>query len=137
MEIEGVEELSTAELARYGQALDAHPRHPRLRRSKEGGLCAYTCSRRAARHAGIDEREAVAKAARTYRGAGSIQHSRDRVAKIQESFNVLQDSLDVLVGHALSEDGELALRRATTGARIDKSSTGAPPATEEVAKEVG
>eukprot|EP00959_Pyramimonas_sp_CCMP1952_P147182 3080508-Pyramimonas_sp.AAC.1 len=71
-------------MARHVHAQDANPR------------CA-------ARFEGADEREAVTKAARTNTSAGSIQHSRDRVAKFQESFNVLKDSLDVLVGYALSE----------------------------------
>eukprot|EP00959_Pyramimonas_sp_CCMP1952_P386591 8102010-Pyramimonas_sp.AAC.1 len=47
--------------------------------------------------------------------------------------------MDVLVGFALSEEGLLALRRSMEGAGvgIDPESTGAPPATEAGAKEVG
>eukprot|EP00959_Pyramimonas_sp_CCMP1952_P328027 6867258-Pyramimonas_sp.AAC.1 len=76
-------------------------------------------------------------AARLNEGAGSIQHSRNRVAKFRESFDVLKESLDALAGYAPSEDGELALRRAAEGAGAvaGPSSTGAPPATEAVAAE--
>eukprot|EP00959_Pyramimonas_sp_CCMP1952_P359380 7525144-Pyramimonas_sp.AAC.1 len=81
-------------MARYGHGLGARPRCPALRRGVEGGLCACACSRCAARREGVGEREAVAKAARTNKGAGSIQHSRDRVAKFQEFSNVHEDSLD-------------------------------------------
>eukprot|EP00959_Pyramimonas_sp_CCMP1952_P394164 8259019-Pyramimonas_sp.AAC.1 len=87
MGIGWVEELSTAELARCGHALGANPWRPRLRCGKGEGLCACACSRCVARREGMGEREAVAKAAGTNEGAGSIRHSRDRVTKLQESFN--------------------------------------------------
>eukprot|EP00959_Pyramimonas_sp_CCMP1952_P123148 2574446-Pyramimonas_sp.AAC.1 len=78
MKTECVEELSEAEMACYGQALDANPGRPALRWGKEGGQRVHACSNCAAKRDGIDEREAAAKAARLNEGVGSIQHSRDR-----------------------------------------------------------
>eukprot|EP00959_Pyramimonas_sp_CCMP1952_P385745 8084350-Pyramimonas_sp.AAC.1 len=58
MEIERVEELSGAELARYGQALGASLGCLRLRCGKQGGLRANSCSRCAAGRRDVDGREA-------------------------------------------------------------------------------
>eukprot|EP00959_Pyramimonas_sp_CCMP1952_P190070 3976378-Pyramimonas_sp.AAC.1 len=69
MEIELVEELSDAEMARYMPALEANPRCPRLRCGKQNSLCAYSFARCEARHENIVEREAVTKTARTNNGA--------------------------------------------------------------------
>ena len=116
-----------------------NPNYPKLRHGNAGHVRVYTCSRCVAMEEGSDESVVVARLARSNRGPSSISHGLRRVAKFKECFDEVKINMNVLVGFALSEDGELALRRATVGVGvgIEPSSTGAPPATEEVAAEVG
>ena len=88
---------------------------------------------------GADERTIVTRISRVNKGASSIKHSMDRVDKFKQCQREAKTHLQVVLGFCLSGDGRLAFRRATegVGVGIDPSSTGAPPGTEEVAKEVG
>ena len=136
---EYVERLSIEELRRHTQGQQYNPLYPELRKGKNGETKVYTCSRCYAKTEGIDEALAVSISSRRNKGPGSITHGRDRVKKFKEIENDCKDILDVLVGFVRKGDVEPALRRSTEGVGVgfDPSSTGARPATEEVATEVG
>ena len=76
------------------------------------------------------------KSLRRYRKRAAPQK---RIAKFRAGMQELKNSMAVLIGFAHSDDGELALRRATRPPTVplDPENVGAPPTTAEVADEVG
>eukprot|EP00959_Pyramimonas_sp_CCMP1952_P137865 2885628-Pyramimonas_sp.AAC.1 len=70
--VEYVDELSCGEMRRYAEASERNPQCPELRKGAGGQHKLYTCSLCVAAAQNITGREAVARAARLNKGAGSI-----------------------------------------------------------------
>eukprot|EP00959_Pyramimonas_sp_CCMP1952_P164949 3448010-Pyramimonas_sp.AAC.1 len=81
MLVECVDELSCGEMRRCAEASERNQKYPALRRGTQGQYKLYACSRCVATAQNIAEHEAVTRAARPNKGAGSIDHAAKRVAK--------------------------------------------------------
>mgnify|MGYP007045157385 CR=1 FL=1 len=139
MDFEFVEEVPAAVLARHQTGMEENPKYPALSIGKEGEVRLYTCTACIAADSGMDEREIVTTIGRRNKGAKSWTASKERVLDFKRRQAHAETHLKVLLGFCLSEEGEVALRRATEGVGVGivPASTGAPPATEEVAEEGG
>ena len=139
MKIEFVKNIPAPVLERHKAAKEANPKYPELNRGAMGDYRLYTCTACISHDTGTDERTLVTQICRMNKGNNTYEHSKERVEDFKRRQNHAESYFKVLLGFCVTGEGELALRRATegVGVGIDPTSTGAPPATEEVAEEVG